>query len=114
FMPADGRRSPVGRSAARAVTSRSEGTGAPADLPPTAAAIGTATRAAVLADELSRRTRGDGRRDERREGVLEGLADFAAAQASGDADRAARSLERRVRAHLERGTLEVHLTDNRY
>jgi hypothetical protein len=41
-------------------------------------------------------------------------ADFAQAQADGAVDHASVSLERRIRAHLNRGALDITLTDNRY
>jgi hypothetical protein len=77
---------------------------------PAPSAVDTASRAAVLTDELQRRTS----RARPATELPVSIVDFAAAQATGDAERAARSLERRIRAHLDRGTLEVRLTDNRY
>jgi hypothetical protein len=75
----------------------------------TGTAIEVAGTATALADELQRRIARPAAAVD-----VTPLLDFAAAQADGGAERAARSLELRIRAHLERGSLEVRLTDNRY
>jgi hypothetical protein len=76
--------------------------------PPPASPLDTAACATRLAGQL------EPRRPTRPAPGPTALADFAAAEASGDAERAARLLERRIRAHLERGAVVVRLTDNRY
>jgi hypothetical protein len=65
----------------------------------------TASRAVGLAEKLRQPNR-------RRRARLVG--DFAQAFDDGAVDHAERSLERRVRAHLARGMVNVTLTDNRY
>ena len=100
------RRSPEGRRP----DSPREGRRPSSSLPPTA-------RTAALADEAARRgdagrSRASANRELRRRSGFDG--DFAQALADGAVEEARVTLERRVRAHLPRGTLDLTLTDNRY
>ncbi|MBT8492761.1 MAG: hypothetical protein KJO07_06845, partial [Deltaproteobacteria bacterium] len=71
--------------------------------------IAQASRHAAVAEALGR-----ARLPRRRLGLVELDGTFRQARADGAVDEAERRLERRIRAHLDRGNLEVVLTDNRY